>query len=69
MNEIISIPIGYVLGIIGTLAGVIATITVTFYQSLNSRLAAQDNIISGLRADIDRMSVGCGVAECRWRKR
>jgi len=65
----IELPIGWVLGIIGTLAGVIATLASIIWHSLNARLAAQDRIIEGLRADIDRMSKGCGMESCHWLRR
>ena len=65
----IELPIGWVLGIIGTLGGVITALASLLWQTMKDRLAAQDRIIDGLRADIERMSKGCGQRECLWRER
>jgi len=65
----IELPVGWLLGIIGTLGGVIATLALTIWHSLNSRLTAQDKIIEGLRGDVERMSKGCGAAGCHWKHR
>jgi len=69
MNDVITLPVGWILTCIGGLATVIATLAGIIYASLNSRLAAQDKIIDRLQADIERMSKGCGVKECMWRDR
>lgn len=65
----IELPVGWLLGIIGTLGGVIATLAVTIWNSLNSRLTAQDKIIEFLRGDVERMSKGCGAPGCHWKGR
>ncbi|MBK1884565.1 hypothetical protein JIN85_19270 [Luteolibacter pohnpeiensis] len=64
-----SISVSWVLGIIGLLGGVIATLASIIYKSLSDRLAAQDKIIEHLRADVERMSKGCGLDPCHWRVR
>lgn len=65
----IEIEIGWILGIIGTLGGVITSLAVILWTTMKDRLTAQDKIIDGLRADIDRMSKGCGIDTCHWRSR
>jgi hypothetical protein len=65
----IELPIGWVLGIIGTLGGVITALASLLWNTMRDRLAAQDRIIEGLRADIDRMSKGCGMESCHWLRR
>ena len=62
------IPVGWVLTSIGALGGIIATLASSLYQTLKSsittlqtRIAAQDEIIEGLQGDIERMSKGCGL--------
>ncbi|WP_193215088.1 hypothetical protein [Luteolibacter marinus] len=69
MNELVSIPIGWIPSCIGGLGAIIATLAGIIYSSLNARLAAQVRIIERLQGDIDRMSKGCGVKECLWRER
>jgi hypothetical protein len=74
LAETISLPIGWILTSIGILCGTIATLTTTFYQFLKSRLAAQDKILSmqetqidHLKAEVLRLSQGCGIESCHWR--
>ena len=74
LAETISLPIGWLLTSIGVLCGTIATLTTTFYQFLKSRLAAQDKILSMqesqidiLKAEVIRLSHGCGAVACHWR--
>jgi hypothetical protein len=65
----IELPIGWVLGIIGTLGGVITALASLLWNTMRDRLSAQDRIIEGLRNDIERMSKGCGMESCHWRIR
>ena len=74
LAETISLPIGWILTSIGILCATIATLTTTFYQFLKSRLAAQDKIlamqetqIDSLKAEVLRLSLGCGIESCHWR--
>lgn len=69
MNDLVTIPIGWILTCIGGLATVIATLAGIIYSSLNARLAAQDKVIEKLQADIERMSRGCGLGGCLWKDR
>lgn len=69
MTDLVSLPIGWILGIIGTLGGVIATLAGVIWSTMKSRLEAQDKIIEGLRGDIERMAKGCGAEACLWRHR
>jgi len=67
-NSIV-LPISWILSIISGLCGAIVTLAVTIWRTMASRLAAQDRIIDGLRADVERMSKGCGAAGCNWKGR
>lgn len=68
------IPIPWVLGIIGTLGGVIAALASIIYKSLEKRIDSQNRIIATqsqsiqrLQEDIGRLSRGCGMNDCLWR--
>lgn len=63
------VPVGWVIAIIGTLGGVIATLAGIIWKTLTERLGVQDRIIEKLQADIDRLSKGCGHELCHWRSR
>jgi hypothetical protein len=65
----LEMPIGWLLGAIATLGGVIATLAATVFQILKARLDAQDKIIEHLRADVIRLTKGCGMESCHWRQR
>lgn len=67
MNDVITLPIGWILACIGGLASVISVLASVIYSSLNGRLAAQDKIIEKLQEDISRMAKGCGAKECIWK--
>lgn len=76
MNDVISLPIGWILATIGSLAGTIAALATIMWAFMKSRLAAQDKlidsqavIISKLQDDVDRMSKGCGADTCHWKFR
>ena len=69
MNELVSIPIGWILSRIGGLGAILATLAGIIYSSLNARLAEQNRIIEKLQGDFDRMARGCGVREFLWRER
>ena len=61
------VPVGWVIAIIGTLGGVIATLAGIIWSTLKERLSVQDGIITKLQEDVGRLSKGCGHAECLWR--
>jgi hypothetical protein len=63
------VPVGWLLAIIGTLGGVIATLATIIWTTLKERLAVQDKIIEKLQDDIDRLSKGCGHNSCIWKNR
>lgn len=69
MNDLVTIPIGWLLTCIGGLATAVSILAGIIYSSLNARLAAQDKTIEKLQGDIDRMSKGCGLGGCLWRER
>jgi hypothetical protein len=66
MDQLV-IPVSWVLGVVGILGGVIATLAGIIYRSLTDRLAVQDQIIQRLQDDVDRLSKGCGHDGCHWR--
>jgi hypothetical protein len=63
------VPVGWLLTIICTLGGVIATLAGILWHTMKDRLAVQDGIIKKLQDDIDRLSKGCGIDACIWRNR
>lgn len=63
------VPVGWLIGIIGTLGGVIATLSMIIWTTLKERLSIQDKIISKLQDDVDRLSKGCGHNACVWKSR
>lgn len=63
------VPVGWLIGIIGTLGGVIATLAVIIWTTLKERLAVQDKIIEKLQEDVDRLAKGCGHTSCIWKTR
>lgn len=63
------VPVGWVIAIIGTLGGAIATLAGIIWKTLTDRLAVQDRIIEKLQDDVDRLSKGCGHEMCHWRAR
>lgn len=70
---IIEIPMSLILSGIGVLCATVGTLATTFYQFMKSRLEAQDRIlamqetqIDSLKAEVLRLSQGCGMETCRW---
>ena len=64
-----TIPVDWILTVFLSLAGVIGSLAALLWSTLRTRLEAQDRIIDSLRADIVRLSKGCGLENCLWRKR
>ena len=71
----IELPIAWILATIGTLSGAVATLAGIMWGFMKSRLAAQDKIIATqtiviekLQEDVARMSKGCGINACLWRR-
>lgn len=63
----IELPIGWMIGSIATLGGVIATLAGIIYKILTDRLDAQDRLIEHLKMDVERMRKGCGQPTCFWK--
>ena len=70
------IPITWILTAFITLGGTISGMALTMWLFMKERLAKQDVIIEkqnvtihALQQDVDRLSCGCGVDVCVWRKR
>jgi uncharacterized protein HemX len=82
LAETISLPIGWIISIIGSLAGVVTLLARILWATMQARLAQyqeqlddaeqrlerQENVIAGLQGEVARLSVGCGHPECEWRK-
>lgn len=69
MNDLVALPVGWIIATIATLGSVIATLAGIIYSSLSARIATQDKIIKRLQEDISRMSKGCGLQGCHWKGR
>jgi UDP-glucose 6-dehydrogenase len=72
----VNLPVGWLLTIVATMAGTIATLAGVIWSSMNATLAtmkaridAQDKIIDHFKADVNRLSYGCGVDVCVWKHR
>jgi hypothetical protein len=63
----IPVPIEWLLSVLVSFGGIIATLAVVIYRSLVGRLASQDKIIEDMRREVERLSKGCGIAGCVWR--
>lgn len=70
------LPIGWIIGAIGTLCGAIAGLAGVMWSFVTKRLEEQDVLIrrqaetiARLQDDIERMSTGCGADPCHWRQR
>lgn len=63
-----TIPVEYILSTLIGLGGVIATLAGVLWRTMTSRLEAQDRIISHLQAEVARLSKGCGMESCIWRR-
>jgi hypothetical protein len=70
----IELPLAWILTVIGTLAGTIATLAAVMWGFMKSRLSAQDKIIEiqgvtigKLQEDVARMAKGCGADSCHWK--
>lgn len=63
------VPVGWLIGIIGTLGASVATLAGIIWSTLKERLILQDNIIKKLQDDIDRLYKGCGIGTCIWKDR
>lgn len=59
----------WILGIFAILGAVISTLAGIIYKIMVARLEAQDKIIENLQDDVDRLSQGCGLAQCIWKER
>jgi hypothetical protein len=71
-----TIPVEWILGVLIGLGGIIATLAKLIWSIVQSRLAAQDNMIASqtstitkLQDDIERLSKGCGIGTCIWKNR
>jgi hypothetical protein len=62
------IPVEWILSVLLGLGGVIATLAGVLWRTMNSRLEAQDKIISHLQTEVARLSKGCGMESCIWRR-
>jgi hypothetical protein len=63
-----TIPVEWILGVLIGLGSVIATLAGLLWRTMNNRLEAQDRIISNLQTEVARLSKGCGMDSCIWRR-
>ena len=63
-----TIPVEWILSTLLGLGGVIATLAGMLWRTMNNRLEAQDRIISHLQTEVARLSKGCGMEACIWRR-
>lgn len=70
------IPITWILSAFVTLTGTISGMALTIWLFMKERLSKQDVLIEkqnitihALQKDVDRLSDGCGVEVCVWKKR
>jgi hypothetical protein len=63
-----TIPVEWVLSVLLGSGGVIATLAGVLWRTMNSRLEAQDRIISHLQTEVARLAKGCGMESCIWRR-
>jgi len=63
-----TIPVEWILGVLIGLGSVIATLAGLLWRTMNNRLEAQDRIISNLQSEVARLSKGCGMDSCIWRR-
>lgn len=63
-----TIPVEWILGVLLGLGGVIATLAGTLWRTMSNRLEAQDRIIFNLQTEVARLSKGCGIDACVWRR-
>ena len=70
------IPIAWILGVLIALGTTISGMALTIWLFMKERLSKQDVIIEGqnitihaLQKDVDRLSSGCGIDSCVWRKK
>lgn len=63
-----TIPVEWILGVLIGLGSVIATLAGLLWRTMNNRLEAQDRIINNLQNEIARLSKGCGMESCVWRR-
>jgi uncharacterized protein HemX len=82
LAETISLPIGWIISIIGSLAGVVTLLARILWATMQARLAQyqeqldeadkrlerQESVITTLQNEVARLRVGCGHPECEWRK-
>lgn len=72
----VDVPISWVLGIVGSLAGTVTLLAGIIYKSLEKRIGSQNRIIEAqsrsignLQADVRRLVSGCGAENCHWHSR
>lgn len=63
-----TIPVEWVLGVLLGLGSIIATLAGLLWRTMNNRLEVQDRIIANLQTEVARLSKGCGMESCIWRR-
>jgi len=63
-----TIPVEWILGVLLGLGSIIATLAGLLWRTMNNRLEVQDRIIANLQTEVARLSKGCGIESCIWRR-
>lgn len=63
-----TIPVEWILGVLLGLGSIIATLAGLLWRTMNNRLEVQDRIIANLQTEVARLSKGCGMDTCIWRR-
>jgi hypothetical protein len=63
-----TIPVEWILGVLIGLGSIIATLAGLLWRTMNNRLEVQDRIIANLQTEVARLSKGCGMESCIWRR-
>lgn len=63
-----TVPVEWILSVLLGSGGVIATLAGVLWKSMTNRLEAQDRIIAHMQTEIARLSKGCGIESCIYRR-
>lgn len=63
-----TIPVEWILSVLLGSGGVIATLAGVLWKSMTNRLEAQDRIIAHMQTEVARLSKGCGIDACIYRR-
>ena len=64
-----TVPTEWILMVLIALATVITTLAAIIYRQLAAEIATLRTIVAKLQEDVDRLSNGCGLGACLYKKR